>query len=55
MSPVGVVVLIVLLVLLFGSLPHWGYMSPRGYGYWPSGGFGLVLIIILILALMGRL
>ena len=47
-------VLIVLLVLfLLGSLPNWGYS--RGWGYGPSGGLGLVLIILIILVLTGRL
>jgi hypothetical protein len=54
MSIIGVVLLIFLLLLLIGGLPHWGYMTNRGYGYWPSGGLGLVLIIVLVLALMGR-
>ena len=45
--------LIVLLVLLFGSAPVWPYS--RGWGYYPSGGLGLVLIIILVLALLGRI
>jgi hypothetical protein len=43
---------IIILVLLFGGLPHWGYHS---YGYGPSGGLGLVLLILLILLLAGRL
>jgi Protein of unknown function (DUF3309) len=43
-------ILIVLLVLmLLGSLPAWPYSS--GWGYYPSGGLGLVLIIVLIVAL----
>jgi hypothetical protein len=45
--------LIVLLILaLLGSLPTWGYS--RGWGYYPSGGLGLVLLILVILFLMGR-
>lgn len=54
MSILGIVLLIVLLLLVVGGLPHWGYMSNSGYGYWPSGGLGLVLIVVLVLALMGR-
>jgi hypothetical protein len=47
-------VLIVLLVLfLVGALPTWPYSS--GWGYFPSGGLGLVLLIVLILALTGRI
>jgi len=46
------ILLIVLLLLLVGALPNWGYSS--GWGYYPSGGLGLVLLIVLILVLMGR-
>jgi hypothetical protein len=52
MSNLAIVVLIVLLVLAFGGLPKWGY---HHYGYGPSGLLGTLLVIILILALMGRL
>ena len=48
----GLILLIVLIVLLFGSLPHWGYHS---YGYGPSGIVGTILIIVLILFLLGRI
>ncbi|MBV9126679.1 MAG: DUF3309 domain-containing protein [Verrucomicrobia bacterium] len=47
-------VLIVLLILfLVGALPTWGHS--RSWGYFPSGGLGLILLIVIILALMGRL
>lgn len=46
------ILLIVLILLLVGALPTWPHS--RGWGYFPSGGLGLVLIIILILALMNR-
>lgn len=46
------ILLIVLLILALGSLPAWPYS--RGWGYYPSGGLGLVLLIVLILFLMGR-
>lgn len=48
----GLVLLIVLILLLAGSFPHWG---AHDWGYYPSGGIGLVLIIILILILLGRI
>jgi hypothetical protein len=49
-----VIILVVILVLaLFGSLPSWPHS--RGWGYYPSGGLGLILLILLILFLMGRL
>lgn len=44
---------IILIVLLIGALPAWPYSS--NWGYYPSGGLGLVLIILLVLALMGGL
>jgi hypothetical protein len=48
-----VTILIVILVLaLIGALPTWPYS--RGWGYYPSGGVGLIVIILLILFLMGR-
>jgi hypothetical protein len=47
------VILIILILLLVGALPTWPYSS--GWGYYPSGGMGLVLLILLILALTGRL
>ncbi len=46
------ILLIVLVLLLIGALPTWPYSS--GWGYYPSGGLGLVLVIVLVLALMGR-
>jgi hypothetical protein len=47
-------ILIVLLVLLLlGALPTWPYSA--GWGYYPSGGLGLVLLILIILALAGKL
>jgi hypothetical protein len=48
-----VILLVVLLVLMVGAAPAWPYS--RSWGYYPSGGLGLVLIILLILLLMGRL
>jgi hypothetical protein len=47
------VLIVVLIVLLLGALPTWPYSA--GWGYYPSGGLGLVLLIVLVLALMGRL
>ena len=47
------VLIIILVLLLIGALPTWGYSS--GWGYWPSGGLGLVLLILLVLLLMGRI
>lgn len=47
------VLLVILILALIGALPAWPYSS--GWGYYPSGGLGLVVIILLILALTGRL
>jgi Protein of unknown function (DUF3309) len=49
----GTVLLIILILALLGSLPTWGYSS--GWGYYPSGGLGLVLLIVVILLLTGRI
>jgi len=47
----GLVVLVILVLLLFGGLPTWGYHS---YGYAPVGIIGVVLVIVLIFFLLGR-
>ncbi len=46
------ILLVVLLVLMIGALPAWPYSSR--WGYYPSGGLGLLLLIVLILLLAGR-
>jgi len=46
------ILLVILVLLLVGALPSWPYS--RSWGYYPSGGLGLVLLILLILALTGR-
>ncbi len=48
----GTILIIVLLLLLLGAWPSWPYS--RDWGYYPSGTLGLVLVVILVLALMGR-
>lgn len=45
--------LIILIILLLGALPTWPYSA--GWGYFPSGGLGLVLLIVVVLLLMGRI
>jgi hypothetical protein len=45
--------LVLIVILLLGALPAWPYS--RSWGYYPSGGIGLVLVIILILLLMGHI
>ncbi|HEX3681352.1 MAG TPA: DUF3309 domain-containing protein [Bryobacteraceae bacterium] len=46
----GLILLIILVVLLIGATPTWPYS--RGWGYYPSGGLGLVIVIVLILWLL---
>jgi hypothetical protein len=49
----GIILLIVLILLLVGALPTWPYSS--GWGYYPSGGLGLVVLIVIILLVAGRI
>lgn len=48
----GLILLIVLIVVLFGALPTWPYSA--GWGYYPSGGVGLLLVVLIVLLVMGR-
>jgi hypothetical protein len=47
------VILVLLVLLLLGALPTWPYSA--SWGYYPSGGLGLVLIVVLVLAVAGRI
>jgi len=49
----GTILVIILILLLIGVLPTWPHSS--GWGYYPSGGIGLILLIVVILALTGHL
>jgi hypothetical protein len=49
----GTILMILLVLLLLGALPAWPYS--RSWGYFPSGLFGIVLVVIVLLALTGRL
>ena len=49
---VGTILVVVVILLLVGVLPTWPHS--KQWGYYPSGGFGLMLLILLILILMGR-
>ena len=49
----GTILIIVLILMLVGALPTWGHS--RSWGYFPSGGLGLVLLIVIILLLLGRI
>jgi hypothetical protein len=47
------ILIILLILLLIGAFPRWGYN--QGWGYYPFGGLGLILLIILILVLLGKI
>jgi hypothetical protein len=47
----GTILLIILIILLIGAVPSWPYS--RGWGYYPSGGLGLLLVIVIVLLLLG--
>jgi hypothetical protein len=47
------ILIVILIVLLIASLPTWPYSS--GWGYYPGGILGLILVIVLILLLLGRI
>ncbi|HME33437.1 MAG TPA: DUF3309 family protein [Terriglobales bacterium] len=48
-----IILLVVLLLLSVGTLPSWPYS--QGWGYYPSGGLGLVVLILVVLLLLGRI
>jgi Protein of unknown function (DUF3309) len=49
----GLILLVLLIILALGSFPRWGYS--RGWGYGPSGLFGIILVVVLVLVVLGRL
>ena len=49
----SLIVLVLLIIVLVGALPSWPYSS--GWGYYPSGGIGLVVLILILLLVTGRL
>ena len=50
---IGTILLVVVVLLLIGAIPSWPHS--RGWGYGPSGGLGLVLLILVVLWLMGKI
>ncbi|AQV98896.1 DUF3309 domain-containing protein [Cupriavidus necator] len=50
---IGTILLIILVLLLVGALPAWPYSS--GWGYYPSGGLGLIVLIVVLLVVLGRI
>jgi Protein of unknown function (DUF3309) len=49
----GTVLVVILLLALFGALPRWPHS--RNWGYYPTGGLGFVLLIVVVLVLLGRI
>ncbi|MGA8383589.1 MAG: DUF3309 family protein [Stellaceae bacterium] len=49
----GTILLVILVLLLIGALPTWGYSG--GWGYYPTGGIGILLIIVVVLLVAGRI
>ena len=49
----GTVLIIILVLLVLGAMPTWPYST--GWGYYPSGGLGLILVILVVMLLLGRI
>lgn len=49
----GTILIIILILILIGALPTWPHS--KSWGYYPSGGLGLILVILIILLLLGKL
>jgi hypothetical protein len=49
----GIILIVILVLALLGALPRWPHS--RGWGYYPTGGLGLILLIVVILLLLGRI
>ena len=49
----NIILLIIVIVLLLGALPTWPYSA--SWGYFPSGGLGLVLLVVIVLLVLGRI
>ena len=50
---IGIVLVVLLVLFLVGALPTWNHS--RSWGYFPSGGMGLILVVVVVLLLMGRI
>jgi hypothetical protein len=53
MISLSTILLVILILLLLGALPRWPYS--RDWGYYPTGGLGLVVLVVVVLLVMGRL
>ncbi len=47
------ILLVIVIILLLGALPTWPYSA--GWGYYPSGGLGLILVVVIVLLVLGRI
>ncbi len=54
-NPIVFILVVILIVFLVGALPVWPHAASYGWGYYPSGIFGLVLLILVIMLLLGKL
>jgi hypothetical protein len=50
---IGTILIVVLLLALFGALPRWPHS--RNWGYYPTGGLGMILLIVIVLLVLGRI
>lgn len=50
---IGLILVVVLLLALFGAMPRWPHS--RNWGYYPTGGLGFILLIVIVLILIGRI
>ena len=53
MDMLGTILIVVLVLMLIGAMPRWPHS--RDWGYYPSGGFGVLLVLLIILVLLGRI
>lgn len=51
---IGTILLVILILILLGGFPNWGYGRFYGTGYYGGGGLGLIIVIVLILVITGR-
>ena len=49
----GTILLVILILMLLGALPSWGHS--RNWGYFPSGGLGMIVLVVVVLLLLGRI
>jgi Protein of unknown function (DUF3309) len=49
----GTILIVILLLAIFGALPRWNHS--RSWGYYPTGGLGFLLVVVVVLLLMGRI